>query len=421
AGAAAAGLADREHLVLAFGQALFEVVDVLATGLEPGVGHDPLLQRDVGADAVDHHFRQGHAHARDRLIAVGAVHDQLADHRVVVRRHAVTFVDVRVHAHAGATGGVEVLDQAGRGQEGLGVLGVDPALDRVAAQDHVLLPDRQLLARGDPELLADQVDAGDHLGDRVLDLDAGVHLDEVEAPVLVQELERARAAIADADAGLGADPPDVRALGLADAGGRGFLDHLLVAALHRAVAFAQVDRAALAVGQHLDLHVARVLQELLHVDHVVAERGLGLGLGRGDGVGQRGLGLDHAHAAPAAAAGGLDDDRVADLRGQPDVGGHVVAQRAVAAGHAWHAGLLHRPDRLALVAHQADGVGLGPDEDEARLLHALGEVGVLAEEAVAGVDRLGVGDLGRGDDRRHVQVAAVGRRRTDADRLVGHR
>src|SRR5690606_25546940 len=108
-------------------------------------------------------------------------------------------------------------------------------------------------------------------------------------------------------------------------------------------------------------------------------------------------GVDHAHAAPAAAAGGLDDHRVADVVGQPVVGGHVVAQRPVAAGHAGHAGLLHRPDRLDLVAHQADGLGLGPDEHEARLLHALGEVGVLAEEAVAGVDGLGVGDLGRGD------------------------
>ena len=67
-----------------------------------------------------------------------------------------------------------------------------------------------------------------------------------------------------------------------DAGRRRFLDHLLVAALHRAVAFAEVDRVALAVGQHLDLDVARVLEEFLHVDHVVAERGLGFGLGRRD-------------------------------------------------------------------------------------------------------------------------------------------
>ena len=61
-----------------------------------------------------------------------------------------------------------------------------------------------------------------------------------------------------------------------DARRRRFLDDLLVAALHRAVALAEVDRVALAVGEHLDLDVARVLEELLHVDQVVAERGLRL-------------------------------------------------------------------------------------------------------------------------------------------------
>ena len=79
-------------------------------------------------------------------------------------------------------------------------------------QHDVVLRERQLLAGGDHQLLAHQVDAGDHLGDRMLDLDAGVHLDEVEAAVLVQELERAGAAIADADAGLDADLADLGAL-----------------------------------------------------------------------------------------------------------------------------------------------------------------------------------------------------------------
>jgi hypothetical protein len=60
------------------------------------------------------------------------------------------------------------------------------------------------LAGGDQDLLLDDVDAGDHLGDRVLHLHAGVHLDEVELAVLVQELEGAGAAVADAAAGLGA-------------------------------------------------------------------------------------------------------------------------------------------------------------------------------------------------------------------------
>ena len=60
-----------------------------------------------------------------------------------------------------------------------------------------------------------------------------------------------------------------------DARRRRFLDDFLMAALHRAIALAEMDRVALAVGEHLDLDVARVLEEFLHVDLIVAERGFG--------------------------------------------------------------------------------------------------------------------------------------------------
>ena len=56
----------------------------------------------------------------------------------------------------------------------------------------------QLLAGGDAQLLAHQVDPGAHLGDRMLDLETGVQLDEVEAAVRPeQELERAGVPIRD--------------------------------------------------------------------------------------------------------------------------------------------------------------------------------------------------------------------------------
>ncbi len=49
----------------------------------------------------------------------------------------------------------------------------------------------------------------------------------------------------------------------------------------------------------------------------------------------------------------------------------------------------------------------------------LGELGVLAQETVAGVDRVGLGDLGGGNDRRNVEVAVLRRGRADADGVVG--
>ena len=57
--------------------------------------------------------------------------------------------------------------------------------------------------------------------------------------------------------------------------GRGrFLQHLLVAALQRAVALAQMHDVAVAVGEDLDLDMARMGEVFLHIDGVVAERRL---------------------------------------------------------------------------------------------------------------------------------------------------
>ena len=83
----------------------------------------------------------------------------------------------------------------GEGRKVDRVLGVDPALDRVAVEAHFLLRHRQIAAGGDADLFQHQVDIGDRLGHRVLDLDAGVHLDEVEAAILEQELDGAGAQI----------------------------------------------------------------------------------------------------------------------------------------------------------------------------------------------------------------------------------
>ena len=62
----------------------------------------------------------------------------------------------------------------------LGAFGIEPEFDGVARDAHVLLREAKLLARGDPHLLAHEIDAGDHLGHRVLDLQARVHFEEEE-------------------------------------------------------------------------------------------------------------------------------------------------------------------------------------------------------------------------------------------------
>src|SRR6185436_1362839 len=89
--------------------------------------------------------------------------------------------------------------RAGRREEvGARVLRVDTRLDRMPARRHVLLSERQALALRDEDLEADEVQAGDLLGHRVLDLEPRVDLEEVELPRRVDhELDRARVVVAD--------------------------------------------------------------------------------------------------------------------------------------------------------------------------------------------------------------------------------
>ena len=141
----------------------------------------------------------------------------------------------------------------------------------MADDSDLILRRRQVAAGGDPDLLQHEIDVGNAFGDGMFDLDAGVHLDEIELAVLVQKLDGADAEILHVLHRLGA--------GRADPGARGggknrrgaFFPDLLMAALQRAIALAEMDRAAAAVAQYLDLDVARLLQVFFQIDRGVAE------------------------------------------------------------------------------------------------------------------------------------------------------
>src|SRR3546814_17272895 len=80
-------------------------------------------------------------------------------------------------------------DGARRWREGPGILRIDAAFDGVAGEAQVFLLDRERLALRHADLFADEIDAGDHLRHRMLHLQAGVHLDEVEFAVFPPEFE----------------------------------------------------------------------------------------------------------------------------------------------------------------------------------------------------------------------------------------
>ena len=88
------------------------------------------------------------------------------------------------------------------------------------------------------------------------------------------------------------------------------------------------------------------------------------------------------------------------------------------AGGDGDARLLHQLLGRVLQAHGADGAGGRADEGEPGLGDGLGEVRVLGQEAVAGVDRARAGRLGGGEDAVGTEVALRDRGRADGDCLV---
>lgn len=164
--------------------------------------------------------------------------------------------------------------------------------------------------------------------------------------------------------------------------------------------------------------MARAQHELLKINIAVAESSLRLVLGGHELRFEVGGIMHFAHALAAAAGRRLDENGVS----------HGLGERtrlfdgfddAVGTGNGGDAAMLHGVARGGFVAHRIDAVGRRADEDDAVVGARTGEVGILGEEAVSGMDRLCARvDRGR-DDGRHDQVALVGGSRTDADLLVG--
>ena len=148
-------------------------------------------------------------------------------------------------------------------------------------------------------------------------------------------------------------------------------------------------------------------QVLLDEDVLVAEGLLGLALHQVEGGDHLVLLIAAAHAAAAAAAGRLEDDGEAVLPGLGQ-GLLPVLQGLGRAGDGGHVAGLGDGLGGELVPHLGQDLGGGADEGDARLLTGPGEVGVLAEEAVAGVDGIHVAALGQVNDAVNVQIGPQG-------------
>lgn len=295
-----------------------------APGAEVRVVEHGLQERDVRGHAADPELGDGAARAADGGLEVAPAAGELHQQRVEVGADlGAGEGGAAVEPDAGAARRAVGGDHPGVRAEAVGrVFGGDAALQRGAAQVDLVLRQAQVvegLTGGDPQLRLHEVDVGDLFGDRVLDLDARVHLDEHVVALLVeQELDGAGVAVADLLRELdrvGADP--VAQLGV-EVRRRGQLDDLLVTPLHRAVALVEVDDVAHGVGEDLHLNVPRLHDGLLEEHRRVAEGGLRLARRGLDGLAQLSGLQDAAHTAPATTGDGLDEHREAQLVGRRD-------------------------------------------------------------------------------------------------------
>ena len=94
------------------------------------------------------------------------------------------LLDTAVPAHHRLVGRPVGRERAGGGQEVIvGILGVEAHLDRRADPVDVVLVVAEFGATRDPQLLPHEIDTGHLLGDRMLDLEAGVDLEKEELRV----------------------------------------------------------------------------------------------------------------------------------------------------------------------------------------------------------------------------------------------
>src|SRR5262249_49271801 len=245
--------------------------------------HQRREERNIVPEALDGERIERVGLRGDRFLARRRVGYQLGDDGVVVERNLATLVDAGVDAHGHAAGTAlrrwAVAHQAtDRRQEvAQWILGIDAGLHRPPRELDVALRELEPLARRNADHLLDQIDAGHEFGDRVLDLQPRVHFEKIEALVLPDdELDGAGRVVGD---GLG-ERDRLLAHFLArrrvDQRARGLLHDLLIAALDRAFALAEMNDIAVLVSQHLNLDVARIDDIFLDEYPVVAEGGFRL-------------------------------------------------------------------------------------------------------------------------------------------------
>jgi len=198
--------------------------------------------------------------------------------------------------------------------------------------------------------------------------------------------------------------------------GRDF-HQFLMATLNRTIAFKQVNHIAVPVAENLHFDVARIDHGLFHEHIGRAERLGGLGHDTFIAALQVVFAVAATDTASATTTGGLEHHRVTDFFGQL-YGFRDVLQAAFTARYHRDTGRDHGLARMDLVAHGPDHLSRRADEGDATPCADLGELRILGQKAIAGMQGIATG----GDREIHNTVGieiAADRVGAQIIRLVG--
>ena len=149
----------------------------------------------------------------------------------------------------------------------VGILGVDPTLDRMPAELDVFLSEVERLARRNSDLSTDEIDARNRFRNAVLNLHPWVdfHEEEFTCCQIEQKLDRADVGVVNALGGFDGEFADALAHFFSQCNRRRLFEQFLIAALDRALALAEVNDFAEIIRHDLHFDMPRPLDVMLEV------------------------------------------------------------------------------------------------------------------------------------------------------------
>ena len=213
---------------------------------------------EIGLNAINARCIERRSEICSSLLASCTLHNHFGKHGIIEGRYVGPRRDPAIDAD---TVGKADLGEQSRGRLEIlsRIFGVEPDLNRVSLRLAPIPVQAAKLTGRLPHHNFDEVEARHLLGHGMLDLEPRIHFEEIELLFLlvIDELDRAGGCVGNCFAKTHGRFMQSHALRSAEAGSGRLLDHLLVAALGRAIALAERNHAAFTVAENLDLDMTR--------------------------------------------------------------------------------------------------------------------------------------------------------------------